>query len=428
MPRALPAALVTLALLGFPRGIQGQASAPGPRSGTERRLEVEEATRAYLARITPAQKARSDSYFEGGYWLRLWDFLYGVSVAWLVLAAGWSARMRGLAERAAPGKASQTFLYWVEYSVLTAVLLFPLTFYEGFVREHKYGLVTQSFGPWLGDRLKALAVAAVFGGLCVTLLYGVLRRAPRTWWIWGALTASGLVVFSDLLAPVYFAPLFNSYTPLEDARIRDPILSLARANGIGVEKVYVVDASRQTTRISANVSGLFGTRRISLNDNLLKRCSLEEIEAVMGHEMGHYVLHHLYKGVVFTSILILLGFAFCRAGFEGVTRRRGTRWGVRGVADPAGLPVFVILISCYLFALTPVTNSITRIQESEADIFGLNASRQPDGFAETALKVSDYRKLDPTRLEEMVFYDHPSGRTRIFTAMRWKAEHAGEGR
>jgi STE24 endopeptidase len=419
---------MALALLGVPRAARGQASAPSPRPGTERRLEAEEATRAYLARMTPEQKARSDRYSEGGYWLRLWNFLYGVAVAWLLLAAGWSARMRGLAERIARGKTVQTFFYWIEYSVLTAALLFPITFYEGFAREHKYGLATQSFGPWLGDRLKELAVAVVFGGFCVMLLYGVLRRAPRTWWIWGALTASGLLIFSVLLAPVYFAPLFNSYTPLEDARIRDPILSLARANGIGVNRVYVVDASRQTTRISANVSGIFGTQRISLNDNLLKRCSLEEIEAVMGHEMGHYVLHHLYKGVVFTSILIVFGFAFCRAGFEGVTRRGATRWGVRGVADPAAMPVFVILISCYLFALTPVTNSITRIQESEADIFGLNASRQPDGFAETALKLAEYRKLDPNPLEEMVFYDHPSGRTRIFAAMRWKAEHGGEGR
>ncbi len=425
MLRALSGVLLALALLGVPRGMQGQASASRSLSGEERGLEVEEATRAYLARMTPEKKARSDAYFEGGYWLRLWGFLYAVSVAWLLLAAGWSARMRGLAERASHRKPAQTFLYWLQYSVLTAVLLFPLTLYEGFVREHEYGLATQSFWPWLGDRLKGLAIVVIFGGFCVMLLYGVVRRAPRTWWLWGSLAASGLVVFFDLIAPVYEAPLFNSYTPLEDARIRDPILSLARANGIAVNKVYVVDASRQTTRISANVSGLFGTERISLNDNLLKRCSLEEIEAVMGHEMGHYVLHHVSRGIVATSILIVIGFAFCRAGFDGVTRRRGTRWGVRGASDPAGMPVFAILISCYLFALTPVTNSITRIQESEADIFGLNASRQPDAFAETALKLSDYRKLDPTPLEEIVFYDHPSGRTRIFAAMRWKAEHPG---
>jgi STE24 endopeptidase len=347
---------------------------------------VKEATRAYLARMTPEKKARSDSYFEGGYWLRLWGFLYGVAVAWLLLATRWSARMRDSAERMTRQKPAQTFLYWAQYIIVTAVLLFPLTFYQGFVREHQYGLATQGFGPWFGDRLKGLAVAVVFGGLAVTILYGVLRRAPRTWWLWGALTASVLDVFGALLAPVYVAPLFNKYTPLEDARIRDPILSLARANGIGVKKIYVVDASRQTTRISANVSGLFGTQRISLNDNLLKRCSLEEIEAVMGHEMGHYVLHHIFKGIVFTSILIVIGFAFSRAGFESLTRRRGTLWGVRGVADVAGMPVFAILISVYLFVLTPVTNSLIRIQESEADIFGLNASRQPDGFAETALK------------------------------------------
>jgi STE24 endopeptidase len=282
--------------------------------------------------------------------------------------------------------------------------------------------------PWLADRLKELAVTVDFGGFIFVVLYAVLRRAPRSWWIWGSLAATFFLAFSFLIAPVYFFPLFNSYTRLEDERIRGPILSLARANGIPARDVFVVNASRQTTRISANVSGLLGTERISLNDNLLNRCSLEEIEAVMGHEMGHYVLHHAWKGIVFHSILIAIGFAFCRTAFDRVTRRRGTRWGVRGPADPAGMPVFAILISCYLFALTPVTNSITRVLEYEADIFGLNASRQPDGFAETALKLSEYRKLEPTPLEEIVFYDHPSGRTRIFAAMRWKAEHAGDGR
>jgi STE24 endopeptidase len=143
----------------------------------------------------------------------------------------------------------------------------------------------------------------------------------------------------------------------------------------------------------------------------------------MGHEMGHYVLNHLYKGIVFAGILIVAGFAFLRAAFEAARRRYGSRWGIRGAADPAGMPLFAILIACSLFVLTPVTNSISRVQEAEADIFGLNAARQPDGFAEVSLKLGDYRKLDPTPLEEVLFYDHPSGRTRIFTAMRWKAEH-----
>ncbi len=407
---------------------QAPPASPAGTEAVSRGFEAGEATRAYLARMTPEQKARSDAYFEGGYWLRLWELLYTVVVAWLLLWLGWSAWMRNFAERAVRQRALQTFIYWALYATVSAILIFPVTVYRGFYREHEYGLATQTFGPWLGDRLKELGVAVILGGITVVLLYGVLRRAPRTWWLWGSLTATMLLAFSFLIAPVTIFPLFNSYSRLQDERIRGPILSLARANGIPAEDVFVSDASRQTTRISANVSGLFGTERITLNDNLLKRCSLPEIEAVLGHEMGHYVLNHLYKGIVFIGILMVVGFAFLRSAFEAMCRRHGRRWGVRGVADPAGMPVFAILISCYLFVLTPVTNSITRVQEAEADIFGLNASRQPDGFAEVALKLSDYRKLDPSPLEEFLLYDHPSGRTRIFTAMRWKAEHRVEAR
>ena len=389
-------------------------------------FDAETATRAYLARVPPEKKARSDAYFEGKYWLLLWEFLYVVAVAWMLLASGWSAKMRDRAERIASGKPLQTFLYWAQYIVVTSLLLFPLTLYKGFFREHHYGLATQTFGPWMGDRLKELAIAVFLSGLAVMALYGVLRRAPRTWWLWGSLTAILFFVLSTLIAPVYIAPLFNKYSRLEDERIRGPVLSLARANGIPARDIYVVDASRQTTRISANVSGLFGTLRISLNDNLLKRCTLPEIEAVLGHEMGHYVLNHILKGIVFSAILIVIGFAVLRSAFEAVQRRYGGRWGVRGPGDVAGLPIFTILIASYLFVLTPVTNTIIRTQESEADMFGINASRQPDGFAEVSLKLGDYRKLEPGPLEEFVFYDHPSGRSRIFAAMRWKAENPAE--
>jgi Zn-dependent protease with chaperone function len=399
---------------GFAR--QG-VSSPGPR------LDPMEATRAYLAKVPAEQKARSDAYFEGGYWLHLWTFLSEVGAAWLLLALGWSARMRDAAERASRRRPVQTFLYWAQYVVVTSVLVFPLTLYQGFFREHRYGLATQTFFPWFGDRLKELGLAIVLGGITVVILFGVLRRAPRAWWIWGSLAATLLLAVSILISPVFVFPLFNRFTRLQDEKIRGPILSLARANGIPARDVFVMDASRQTTRVSANVSGLFGTERITLNDNLLKRCSLPEIEAVLGHEIGHYVLHHLYKGVVFLGILIVVGFAFLRWSFDVLWRRHGSRWRVRGVPDPAGMPLFAILIACYLFALTPVTNSIIRMQEAEADLFGLNANQEPDGFAEVELKLGEYRKLEPGRLEEILFYDHPSGRSRIYAAMRWKAEH-----
>jgi STE24 endopeptidase len=422
--------ILLFALLGV--CVSGQAPAqpdasatppPRPAAASANRFDAESATRAYLATVSPEKKARSDAYFEGGYWLALWGFLYGITAMWLLLAGKWSVRMRDLAERVARGPALQTSVYWVQYLLATVVLLFPLTVYEGFLREHRYGLATQTFWPWMGDRLKELALSLVFGGLTVVALYAVVRRAPRTWWIWGALTATALWMFTVLIAPVFVFPLFNRFTPLSDEAIRGPILSLARASGIPAKDVYVSDASRQTTRVSANVSGLFGTLRITLNDNLLKRCSLPEIESVMGHEMGHYVLHHLEKGIVFSGILIVAGFQFLRASFDGMARRYGSRWGIRGPADVAGMPLFAILAATYLFAMTPVINSIIRVQEAEADIFGLNASGQPEGFAEITLKLGEYRKLEPGPLEEVLFYDHPSGRTRILMAMRWKAEH-----
>ncbi|HEY3566831.1 MAG TPA: M48 family metallopeptidase [Thermoanaerobaculia bacterium] len=404
----------------------GQTPAPAP--ATTPHFDPQAATEAYLARMTPEQKARSDAYFEGGYWLILWGFLYGLGVAWLLLGSRLSARMRDLAERMTRFRWLQTSLYAVQYILVTFVLSYPLSVYADFFREHRYGLSSQSFGGWMGDQLKGVAIALVLAGcLALPLLYWVLRKAPRTWWLWGAVVALLLLVLGIAVAPVFIEPIFNKYTELQDPALRGPILSLARANGIPTDHVYVFDASKQTNRMSANVAGLFGTTRIALNDNLLRRASSRgEIEAVMGHEMGHYVLHHVSKSILFFAVVLVIGFAFLRWGFDRATARWGERWGVRGVADPAGLPLLAALFSIYFFVLTPVLNTYIRTQEAEADIFGLNAARQPDGMAEAALHLGEYRKMSPGPVEEWMFFDHPSGRNRILMSMRWKAEHLGD--
>lgn len=144
---------------------------------------------------------------------------------------------------------------------------------------------------------------------------------------------------------------------------------------------------------------------------------------MLGHEMGHYVLHHVFHGIVELSVLVILGFAFLKWAFEWMRKRYGERWGVREVGDVAGLPLLAALFSVYFFVLTPITNTLTRTQEAEADVFGLNASRQPDGFAQAAIHLAEYRKMEPGTLEEIVFYDHPSGWHRIHRAMVWKAEN-----
>jgi STE24 endopeptidase len=306
------------------------------------------------------------------------------------------------------------------------VVSYPWTVYTGYIREHQYGLAAQGFGGWMGDEMKALMLTLILGGIVAMALYGIARRLLRTWHIWGAVVLILFTILGAVIAPVYIAPLFNKFTPLTDARVRDPILSMARANGIPADNVYVSNASKQSKRISANVSGLLGTTRITLNDNLLNRSTLPQIEAVMGHEMGHYVLNHAYKGIMFFTIVIVLAFAFLKRAFGWAQAKWGANWGIRDIGDTAGLPLIALLFGVFFFLAFPLLNTFSRTAEGEADIFGLNAARQPDGFAQAAVQLSEYRKLNPGPIEEWVFYDHPSGRDRIFNSMRWKAEHEAD--
>ena len=386
-------------------------------------FDVKAATDAYMELMPESAKARSNAYFEGGYWLILWDFLLGAVIALLLLNMGWSAWMRDLAERITKWKWLQTFIYWVQYLVLTSILGFPMAIYEGYFREWKYGLATQTFGPWMWDQVKGLGLGILFGGLFVVVLFAVVRKLPRTWWIWGAVATTALMVFVVMLVPIFIVPTFNKVTRLDDPKVTTPILAMARANGIPAHDVWTMDASKQTTRMSANVSGFGKTMRITLNDNLLRRGSLEEIEAVMGHEMGHYVLNHIPKDIIFLLVVILAGFGFLRWSLDWCLQRWGQKWGIRGVSDPAALPLVILLVSIFFFVLTPIMNTHTRTAEAEADTFGINASRQPDGMARAAIHLGEYRKMKPGPVEEWMFFDHPRGYTRIHKAMQWKAEN-----
>jgi len=397
------------------------SSAPSAAPATP--FDVHAAVEFYLAKMPPARRARSNAYFEGGYWLLLWDFLSIVFVMWLMLRFRWSTRMRDVAERITRFAILQRAIYWVQFIILTTVLIFPMTVYEGYFREHKYDLLNQTFGPWMRDQLIALAATVILGAILVIPLFGLVRRLGKSWWVWGAVSTIVFFAFVSLIEPVYIAPLFNKYKKLEDARVKDPILSMARANGIPATDVYEFDASEQSNRVSANVGGFANTLRISLNDNLLKRCTLPEIETTMGHEMGHYVLNHEYKGLVMIGVVIVIGFAFLNWGINFSLARWGEGWGIRGITDVAVLPLAVIVLSLFFFVTTPVGNTITRTMEFEADMYGLNAARQPDGEANVDMLLGEYRKLDPGPIEEFIFFDHPSGRTRITAAMRWKAEH-----
>jgi STE24 endopeptidase len=404
--------------------VQAHALPPiGAAAGTSAAFDPAKATNAYLARISGQAKAQSDSYFEGGYWLILVDTLYVIAVSAFLMWSRVSSAIRDFAERQTRTPFWQAPLYVGPYILLTTVLSFPLTLYEGFFREKAYGLMNQSFLGWFLEFLTDTGVTLIQFTIGLTILYWAIRRAGRNWWIWATGVFAVLFTVLILISPVLIDPLTNKYTPLPESPLKHDILSMARASGIPATDVFEFDASKQSDRISANVAGLFGTTRIALNDNLLKKCTHDEIMAVLGHEMGHYVMNHTLMTAILASLVAMVGFLFIGAGFDALTAVFGGNWDVRRIEDPAGLPVAAALAAVFLMLATPVLNSIIRSQEVQADIFGLNAVRKPDAFADVALKLANYRKLDPSPLEETIFYDHPSGRTRIWEAMRWKREH-----
>jgi STE24 endopeptidase len=390
-------------------------------------LDPAAATQAWLDSVPKDKREKSDAYFEGGYWLILWNYLVAAGISILLLSSRISGRLRDFSERLTSKKTLEVACYSALYLLLVYVLTFPLNVYEHFVREHQYGLATQSFPPWFREQLIGLGITLIGGTIFFIMLYAVFRRAPKTWWIWGTAVAVVFSFFLLIIAPVFIEPLFNTYKPLTQHEISEPILTMARANQIPVKQVFEVDASRQTTRVSANVSGILGTTRIALNDNLLKQCTVPEIRAVMAHEMGHYVLNHGAKLLTYLGIFILIGFALTRILFDAALRRWGDKWGVRGIADPAGIPLLAWIFCTSLFLATPLLNTVVRVTEREADAFGINTAREPDGMAKVTLELGAYRKLNPTPLEEFIFYDHPSGRARIRMAMDWKAANLPAG-
>lgn len=385
-------------------------------------FDPEVATQKYLDTLTSDQKEKSDAYFEGSYWLTLWNMVLEFVVAWIFLSLGLSQWIKKIASKA-KNINLQNLIYIGFYFLFAYLITFPLNIYQGYFREHQYNLSNLTFGGWMGDEIKGLVLSILFGGLILMLIYIAIRKVKQNWWIWASGIAIIFVVIGLFIGPVFISPLFNKYKPLDEGQLKNEILSIARANGVPANNVYQFDASKQSNRISANVSGIGSTIRISLNDNLINRSSIPEVKAVMAHEIGHYVLNHTYKLLLMLSILLIVGFAIVSWLFNKTIINWGDKWKIRDITDIGGLPLFILLFSLFLFFARPVLNNISRTAEIEADYFGLNAAQEPDGFATSIIKLSEYRKISPGYWEEIIFFDHPSGRTRVHNAMVWKAEH-----
>jgi STE24 endopeptidase len=421
------AALVAMAGPAFAQAAaeHAPAAAAATHAATALPFDPEVATREWLNTMDQAAVQRSNSYFEGGYWIQFVGPIIGFIVAFLFLQLGFARKLREGLEKSVKIYFFVTLILVLVYSVIGAVISFAWDYWTGFVREHDYHLSTQDFGHWFSEYLLQNGINLAISSIAISLLYLIIAVTKRTWWIWGTLATMAFFAVLQIAYPVYLAPQFNTFTPMAESPLRESVVQTAEANGVPTNNVAVFDLSRQTHGISANVSGFLGTTRISLSDNLINRETPAGVRAVLGHEIGHYVLDHTVSILVMLSVLFAIVFALANTLFKRLSA--GERWGIRDVADPAGLPLLFSIIGFLFLIATPIQNNIIRFHEHQADMFGLNAAREPDGFAESALLLSEYRKMEPSPFEEWFFYDHPSGYDRIHMAMVWKAHHMALG-
>jgi STE24 endopeptidase len=381
------------------------------------------ATAAYLAALPPEAHAKATAYTQGGHWLLLWGTLVSVLVAWIVVRSGVLVRVRGGVERRKPRPWLAVVAVVVVDSVLEGLLSTPWDAYARWWRERSYGLTSREFAGWLGQHGIALVIGAIELTILFSVLYWLIRRFRRTWWIWGGLGV-GLGFYAVLmLQPVVIEPLFNSYKPAPPGPVRDEVTAMARQVGVPSDKIVIYDGSKQSNRYTANVAGLGGTVRVAMSDVMFKKdADLAEVRGVVGHEMGHYVGGHIFLIGAEYGLFAMVAFFLVDRLFPFAARLLGAK-GVKGLADPAGLPVAGALFAVLSLIATPLSNTATRWDEADADRFSLEHFNEPDGLAKALVKTIEYRAATPSRLEEVVFYDHPAVGTRVRRAMDWKATH-----
>jgi Zn-dependent protease with chaperone function len=291
------------------------------------------------------------------------------------------------------------------------VITLPIAWYQGFALEHQYGLSNQTFATWIRDEVKGQALNLAAVGLIplVSLAYAAIQKSPRRWWLWLSLGALPVVVAGTLLQPLVFDPAFNRFTPLHDQQLKGKILALAERAGIPGRNVYEVDKSAQTKKLNAYVNGFGASQRIVLWDTTLRAMREDEILFVMGHEMGHYVLGHIWKSIAFTAVLNFALFYLSFVAMRAAVARFGERWGFRELHDVASLPLLILTFGIASFAAQPVTNSYSRSTEHEADVYALEITHANDAGARAYIKLGAQNRSDPepSAVVKVFLYTHP---------------------
>ena len=380
--------------------------------------QVQAETARYIDSLGPAALQKAHDYTIGKEWMLLWALLVAAVVTWLIVRSGILDKLDGkFAERRRNVRALVvSFVFFLVSTVLTL----PWTLYADYFREKAYGRTSQPLGDWLMQGAIAAGVSAVVGGLFLMGVYWLMRRTGKTWWIWsGALTAA-VLSFVILLSPVLIEPLFNKYEPIPPGQVRDAVVAMAGRAGVPPERVFMFNGSRQSNNFTANAGGVGSTARVAISDVAMGKASIDEVRAVTGHEIGHYVLEHTWYGILFYSIAAIILFWIADRTFPWFARRFGSS---AGLAEPRGVPVLLFMVSLFGLLTLPIFNTFSRTLETQADDYSLRTENRPDALSTALVKTAEYRYPRPGKLEELVFYDQPSVEARVRRAMAWKVAH-----
>jgi STE24 endopeptidase len=376
----------------------------------------------------PEPSARALRYYRTGNVLWVVNVAWGLALPALWLFSGSSARLRAWAERHGRRWPLVLILCFAVYTLVNFVLSLPLGYYEGFVRQHAYGLSNQTFGKWLADAIESLALGLAGGAVTLWLPYLLLRRTPRRWWLYSGLAAVPLLLLVLLVAPIWIEPLFNHFGPLRDQALERRITVLAARAGIPGSRIFEVDKSVDTTAVNAYVDGFLSTQRIVLWDTLLAKLNRPQVLFVAGHEMGHYVLGHTWQGIAFYSVLILAALYVIHRIASGLIARWRLRFGFGDLADPASLPLLELLFTAALLLLSPAALAFSRHLEHEADRFGLELTKDNRAAATAFIQLqqANLSVPRPGRWYKLWRSSHPSLGERIDFCNRYRPWERGE--
>ncbi|NOT34692.1 MAG: M48 family metallopeptidase [Candidatus Eisenbacteria bacterium] len=355
--------------------------------------------------------------------------LWALAVPLLLLFSGAATAMRDVAHALGTSRWVRVLVMLTLYVVVAGALTLPVTWYVDHALERQFGLTDQSTLEWFVEQLKSTGFQlALFGVVpLLWLLYRTIERSPRRWWLWLGVATAPLMVAGALLEPLVFDPMFNRFEPLGNHGLERRIVRLAERAEIPARRVFVVDKSEQTRKYNAYVNGFGASQRIVLWDTLLRGMSEDEIAFVMAHEIGHYALGHIWKGMAITFAMALLACALLAALCGLALRRWGERWGIRELSDVASLPLLVFAISLCAWVAQPLANVLSRRVEREADAFALELTRDPDAGARTflALAAQNRSNPEPAPIVRFLLYTHPTAIERVRLTLEYRPWEQG---